>query len=474
MDESNLKKNIYFVHEFTCPNGIMPMGYSKETFSSVMTNILQNESNSKIYVNSNHEPYTFSEEFPLLEDYLIERNKHFKIITTANLPSVDDIKNNQNDDLFVIMFESNNRETLFDYYGKNIRSIESLISKKLLRYFKKCKNFKMVFIDPREGSYEHCYELINNINSFLDKNNIFEKNKVIISTNNDRITNLPNQNNIKLFNRIKLYNNNYCLFMAGRFISEIEYSGGVISENGYDYSLQDNISFEPRPKYFLMYNRNTSRMHRPWFVNLLYENNLLNKGIYSLIKNDEYDEFISKTNTYDSLGLNESDMSRLQNNTKNFYPSFIEEQDGEIVSWYHNFLSRKDEYEKTYFTIVSETNAESQYCFITEKTVKPIMNLHPFFILGNPGTLDQLKRAGFKTFDLWWNESYDSEIDFKKRCSMLVSEINKICNKSHNEMVTLLSEMEDILIYNKKHLQRLNRYKQFEKDFINVLTEEII
>lgn len=472
MDESNLKKNIYFVHEFTCPNGIMPMGYSKETFSSVMTNILQSDGNCKIYVNSNHEPYTFSEEFPLLEDYLIERNKNFKIITTSSLPSIESIKNNHKNDLYVILFESNNRETLFDYYGKNIKNIESLISNKLLKYFKECENFKIVFIDPREGSYEHGYDLIDNINLFLDNNNIFQKNKIIISTNNDKITNLPKKYNENLFDRIKLYNNNYCLFMAGRFISEVEYNNGVISENGYDYSLQDKISFQPKSKYFLMYNRNTSRMHRPWFVNLLYKNNLLDKGIYSLIKNEEYDEFIDKTNSYDSLGLDESNLNELKNNSKHFYPSFIEEEDGEVVSWYHNFLSRKDEYEKTYFTIVSETNSESDYCFITEKTVKPIMNLHPFFVLGNPGILDQLKRAGFKTFDTWWDESYDLENDFKKRCNILINEINKICNKSHDEMIELLKEMEDTLIYNKSHLQKLNRYKHYEKNFINSLSKQ--
>ena len=44
-----------------------------------------------------------------------------------------------------------------------------------------------------------------------------------------------------------------------------------------------------------------------------------------------------------------------------------------------------------YFNAVM-TNAESNYCFITEKTTKPIMNLHPFVVLGNPHTLKVLKK----------------------------------------------------------------------------------
>lgn len=473
MDGPNLKKNIYFVHEFTSPNGLIPLGYTKETFSSVITNIFENEEQYETFVNSSHMPYVFQGEHPILEGYLIERNKNFNVITTSNLSTIDEINNGSSDDVYVLLFESTVVGNLFEYYGQSISEIENLISPKLLNYFINCSNFKMVFMDSREGAYDHSIDLIDKINIFLDKFNINDENRVIISTNNDNILKLKSFKHSNKPNRINLYNNNYYINMSGRFISEIESQNNIIVENGYEYSLQTEIIYNTKPKYFLMYNRNTARMHRPWFVNLLYKNNLLDKGIYSLIQNDEFEEYIEKYTSYFDLKLNFDDLLELKTNMNNFYPKFIEEENGEIISWYHNFLSRKLEYEQTYFSIVGETNATSKYCFITEKTMKPIMNLHPFFVVGNPETLKQLKKLGFKTFDKWWDESYDLEKDFKKRCNMIIKEVDLLCQKSQNEMHELLKDMEDTLIYNKKHLQKINRYKRFENNFIYEITKKM-
>ena len=55
----------------------------------------------------------------------------------------------------------------------------------------------------------------------------------------------------------------------------------------------------------------------------------------------------------------------------------------------HNFLSKKTICRK--FIHNSFRNNEPDYLFITEKTLKPIMNLHPFFVVDNPHTLKKLK-----------------------------------------------------------------------------------
>jgi hypothetical protein len=144
-----------------------------------------------------------------------------------------------------------------------------------------------------------------------------------------------------------------------------------------------------------------------------------------------------------------------------------------VIGVSHNFLSRKDEYEKSYFTIISETNAESDYNFITEKTIKPIMNLHPFIVLGNPQTLHILKSFGFHTFDKWWDESYDNEFDFKTRTKMVLSIVNDLCNKSKEEMNSLLLEMKDVLIHNKNLLHKLSTSKEFEKQIFKIIIKNI-
>ena len=41
-------------------------------------------------------------------------------------------------------------------------------------------------------------------------------------------------------------------------------------------------------------------------------------------------------------------------------------------------------------------------------------------MVGNPQSLKVLKKQGFKTFDKWWDESYDDEFDFHKRMDKIV------------------------------------------------------
>ena len=215
-----------------------------------------------------------------------------------------------------------------------------------------------------------------------------------------------------------------------------------------------------------MYNRNTERLHRAYFVNKLYENNLIDYGFISFFENPYLDSFLQNSERYDELELNLHDIKSIRDNYKNYTPMIIDNPDSNEVADYHNFLSRSKEYEESYFTIISETNAESNYCFITEKTTKPIMNLHPFVVLGNPHTLKVLKKYGFKTFDKWWDESYDNEFDFKTRSNMVLNIVKELCSKSKDEMNSMLMNMSGTLYFNKKLLHKLNYNKTFQKEFL--------
>lgn len=479
MDGFNIKKiNVNLVYELLGPNGPIPLGYTKNTIAPVLTNILENDledSPTTTYVCNPDSPYEFKREVPLLVDTLIERNKNFNWFHINQVSNFDEI---QEKDLYVCLLESNSVSTLFDYYGDEYTELDDFFTPKLLNYIRNFRNFKIVIIDSREGAYPHDLRLIKKINRFLNKHEIYHgDNKVIVSTCNDKIAELKTNENSELFRGITLYNNNYNIFVAGRFVLEVAHNGGSIEENGYTYSLQDELNLDKKEKYFLMYNRNSSRIHRPYFVNQLYKNNLLKDGIVSLLQVDDYDDFLirKKNSSLDELDLTVSEVNDLIENTPNFYPLKIEESDSEIVSNYHNFLSRKDEYEKTYFTIVSETDAYNDYRFLTEKTIKPIMNYHPFLILGNPGSISQLKKIGFQTFSDFWDESYDNETNFKKRVEMITSQVIVLCNKSHEEWSQMLQEMEPILRHNKNLLIKIQRYNRFVKEFIlNLTTDSIL
>ena len=477
MDGQHLKKiKVNFIYELLGPKGPIPLGYNKNTISDVITRILEDGTPgpSTTFVSSPNEPYNFQREEPMLIDSIIERNKNFNWFPLNKLPGPSAVKNEYSEEYFVCMFEANHTCSLFEFYGDPQIELDRYFTPKLLKFIKECPNFKIVFMDVREGAYYHTLDLIKKINNFLVKHDINHgNNKVIVTSSNDKIYDLKKQN-ISLFKGIAVYNNNYNIVTAGRFISEVKYQNHVIREDGYEYTLQDNLNLDKKEKHFLMYNRNTSRLHRPWFVYNLYKNNLLDNGLVSLLQIDDYDSLIQRIGTDDGLGLNEDDINNLRENTPNFYPRFIDEQDGERVANFHNFLSRKDEYEKTYFTIVSETNVSKHFRFLTEKTIKPIMNFHPFLIFGNPGSIKQLKNLGFKTFSDFWDESYDNEIDFKKRTEMIIEQVKILTNKSFEEWNEMSIEMEPILRHNKNTLLRMERYKKFPNDLIKNLIGELI
>lgn len=474
MDGYDLNKipKTYFVLEFKGPGGYIPLGYTKYTLPIMIRHKLENENDGEFtgYYPSISEPnyysYNRTAEF---SNHIVHHIKNTKFALTK------DIKNNiKSHNLYLVVLESLNVNNMFAYYSSDKFKLEDFFSPDLLNLIKNNLNFKIVFIDAGEGAYMHTMSLLEKIHSFLERNNINHKNKVFISTNNNNIIDLKKTNKfLKFKNQIDVFPNNHLITVAGKFMSDLRAGVKVVQEHdGYDYSIQEKIKFNKKDKKFLMYNRNSERIHRAYFVNLLYKNNLLDDGFISFLENPDFVDFLYKDKDYPELSLNELDILDIRNNYKNYYPLVIDDSNADRVSIYHNFLSRRDEYENSYFTIVSETNAQSYYSFITEKTIKPIMNLHPFVVLGNPNTLDVLKSLGFKTFDKWWDESYDSIKNFKDRSNKLMEVVTLLCNKTDDEWICTLKEMEEILMYNQKLLHKLFTSKIEIKNFFKKILQE--
>ena len=58
-----------------------------------------------------------------------------------------------------------------------------------------------------------------------------------------------------------------------------------------------------------------------------------------------------------------------------------------------------------------------------------------------------MKKYGYKTFDKWFDESYDLEPDDDKRMEMCVAEIERLC-KFDDEWCTMYKEMIPTLQHN--------------------------
>lgn len=115
--------------------------------------------------------------------------------------------------------------------------------------------------------------------------------------------------------------------------------------------------------------------------------------------------------------------------------------------------------------VVNETVFWHTKLHLTEKIFKPIVAMRPFILVCSPGNLAYLKKYGFKTFDSWINESYDSIEDNSLRLDAIAGEIAKINKLSPRQLTDMYHDMKPVLEYNKNH---------FFGKFRQIITDELV
>lgn len=113
-------------------------------------------------------------------------------------------------------------------------------------------------------------------------------------------------------------------------------------------------------------------------------------------------------------------------------------------------LIHKKHYDDAYWNFVLETHFDKHTTFLTEKTFKPILNLQPFVIIGNPGSLKLLQKLGYKTFYDYVDETYDHTINDELRMHQCFTECYALVNHSHRAHQKVTHELKPILEYNQK------------------------
>jgi hypothetical protein len=116
-------------------------------------------------------------------------------------------------------------------------------------------------------------------------------------------------------------------------------------------------------------------------------------------------------------------------------------------------------YFNSYFNIVTECSwgpgidkNDLQKITITEKVWKPIVTFQPFILISMKNSLKKLKEWGFKTFDGYIDESYDTLETYGERKKVINKEIIRLCNMSRKELDDWYWSMEDILQHNADNL----------------------
>jgi hypothetical protein len=125
-------------------------------------------------------------------------------------------------------------------------------------------------------------------------------------------------------------------------------------------------------------------------------------------------------------------------------------------------------YNQTAYSIVTETNAENDFVFHTEKIVKPILAQRLFIVIASYNYLKNLRSLGFKTFDCVIDESYDQEFDNIKRYNLACEQILKLSQLPQEEV---LEKIKPIVEHNKKVMLETDWLGKFHKELRSVLVQ---
>jgi hypothetical protein len=129
---------------------------------------------------------------------------------------------------------------------------------------------------------------------------------------------------------------------------------------------------------------------------------------------------------------------------------------------------------RTFLTVVPETETrQDNIVYFTEKTFKPILMGHPFIIYGGLHSLKKLKEFGYKTFDKWWDESYDDTANFVDRSKKITQILLSLKAKPLAEIKIIRDDMSETLRFNQNLFLNTIRNNKPDDIFINTLRKFI-
>ena len=206
-------------------------------------------------------------------------------------------------------------------------------------------------------------------------------------------------------------------------------------------------------KKYISFNRLTSagRVYRTLLISELYQRGLLDQGYVS------YNDCCPDGGTYQE-NLNQAvsnqlitqDLANLaiDNISKINLPLRIDYKQETFIPNHSFVLSAVEETQESFCYLVTETCYWETKCHLTEKIFKPIVSRMPFVLVGPAHNLEYLRSYGFKTFSPWIDETYDNIEDPIERMTAIGNTMSAICDRSIEELETMLKEMQEVLDYN--------------------------
>lgn len=120
------------------------------------------------------------------------------------------------------------------------------------------------------------------------------------------------------------------------------------------------------------------------------------------------------------------------------------------TSIHNDDIKIEEAYRDIFCDVVTESRFAQPTGNYSEKTFHPMWYKKPFVLVAPPNTLKLLKEHGYKTFNDFWDESYDDIQGNEERLFKIFETIESINSKSIEELQDMYTKMKPILEHNFK------------------------
>lgn len=221
-------------------------------------------------------------------------------------------------------------------------------------------------------------------------------------------------------------------------------------------SVKSTYQPGPRKKTFLCFNRRYND-HRLMLYLATVQRGLIDQCYYSMNKTQPESDrsFVENCkyliSRFPDMGLDSTDVLAADK----LLPLILDNPNFSNYPMETSVDPVKHLYDNSLVNIVTETYFFSNIIHITEKTYKPIAFMQPFILLGAARSLQHVKNMGFKTFDEFWDETYDLELDNKQRFNKIMLVIESIAKWTEEQRIEFTVKVKDIVDYNVNHLNTM-------------------
>lgn len=338
------------------------------------------------------------------------------------------------------------------------------------------------------------------------KKDRFEFNDRIIFLNREPSVFLRQRDNLLWFNLQKILSdldisNSFCILISQHesqdYFNEIykDTSTDEFPITVFDYwhfsdwmpypTDQIGLNFDLIEKKYITLNR-IRKKHRALVIGYLEDYNILDQGMvsYNAIRAADtgplYKQptdttaFVDNTRAYQYVitepftTLNEDWFIR-DNNTRRIlesitsrgtdwvYRNFTESNN--IENYGYTSSSCSELLQQAFLWVATESEVNYPVSFLSAIGARSFYAKRPFVIISGIGTVKRIQSFGFKTFNDYWDESYDQETDHSTRIKKVMKIVNDIAQMSKSDIISLATSMADVLEYNYQHLLNFDQHQ---------------